>query len=384
MKGSNMDNTKTLGMDIHNRVTAEELERLLTMQLMAIGEEPCRSKELPPLMVWGAPGLGKSTILRSIAEKMGIGFIDVRLAQREPVDIRGLPVPGDDGVKWLVASEWPRDPKSRGVILFDEITAADRSLQVAAYEFILDRRLGTLYTVPDGWYICAAGNRTEDRAVATTMSSALANRFLHVEMREDAESWISWALKHDIHPSVLGFIRYRPEMLFRQDGENLERGWPTPRAWERVSRMLSMFGEEEEGLLRKVVYGLVGDRAGVEFTSFHKLNLECDDTLEMMTNPKYPVVIPERADRKYALCSSMVYLLWRGQDNADEQRRIDGFFRICMRLTSDFASMAMMDAMAGKGGRPEEECVEKLFAHKMYRQWAEKHGKAMRRHVKIG
>ena len=375
--------TKT-GMDMHNRVTADELGRLLTMQLRAIADEPSRSRELPPLMVWGAPGLGKSSILRSVAERLGIGFIDVRLAQREPVDIRGLPVPGEDGVKWLVASEWPRDPESRGIILFDEITAADRSLQVAAYEFILDRRLGTLYTVPDGWYICAAGNRTEDRAVAATMSSALANRFLHVEMREDAEAWVSWALQHDIHPSVLGFIRYRPELLFRQEGENLERGWPTPRAWERVSRMLSMFGAEDEDLLRKVVYGLVGDRVGVEFMSFHRINLEFDDTLEMMTNAKYPVCIPERADRKYALCSSMSYLLWRGQDQADEQRRLDGFFRICMKLTSDFASLAMMDAMAGTGDRLEEECVEKLFAHKMYREWAEKHGKAMRRHVRIG
>ncbi len=384
LKGNEMNETKTIGMDIHNRMTADELEALLAMQLKAIAENPVRSKELPPLMVWGAPGLGKSSILRQAADRLGIGFIDVRLAQREPVDIRGLPVPGEDGVKWLVASEWPRDPESRGIILFDEITAADRSLQVAAYEFILDRRLGSLYTVPDGWYICAAGNRAEDRAVAATMSSALANRFLHVEMREDAESWIAWALRHDIHPSVLGFIRYRPEMLFRQEGENLERGWPTPRAWERVSRMLSFFGAEDEELLRKVVYGLVGDRAGVEFMAFHKLNIRFDDTLEMMTNPSLPVNIPESADRKYALCSSMTYLIWRGQDRADEQRRIDGFFRICMKLTSDFATLAMMDAMAGTGNIVEEVCVERLFAHKMYKAWAEKHGKAMRRHVKIG
>ena len=80
-----------------------------------------------------------------------MGFIDVRLAQREPVDIRGLPVPKENGVEWIVAAEWPRDPQSKGIILFDELTAADRSLQVAAYEFILDRRLGHLYRVPDGW-----------------------------------------------------------------------------------------------------------------------------------------------------------------------------------------------------------------------------------------
>ena len=371
-------------MNIRNCVTTDELERLLTMQLKAIEADPGRSKQLPPLMVWGAPGLGKSSILREVAEKLGIGFIDVRLAQREPVDIRGLPVPSDDGVKWLVASEWPRDPGSRGIILFDEITAADRSLQVAAYEFILDRRLGTLYTVPDGWYICAAGNRTEDRAVAATMSSALANRFLHVEVREDAEAWIAWALLHDIHPSVAGFIRFRPELLFRQEGENLERGWPSPRAWERVSRMLGMFAAEDENLLRKTVYGLVGESAGVEFMSFHGQNVDFDDTLAMMTDPKHHIEIPERADRIYALCSSMAYLLWRGRDEADERRRIAGFFRICMKLTSDFASMAMMDAMAGTGDRPSAECTEKLFAHDAYAKWADRHGKAMRRHVKVG
>ena len=237
-------------LDMHNRITAAQLRRMVMLQLDTLAKNPDLAVALPPLMVWGAPGLGKSTILREAAREAGIGFIDVRLAQREPVDIRGLPVPGEDGVKWLVSSDWPRDPKSRGIILFDEITAADRSLQVAAYEIILDRRLGELYRVPDGWYICAAGNRTGDRAVATTMSSALANRFLHVELGEDVESWIAWALRNGILPVVTAFIRFRPGLLFHQEGENLERGWPTPRAWERVSRMLGAMAAEDEALVR--------------------------------------------------------------------------------------------------------------------------------------
>ncbi len=374
-----MNEKKELGVDLHNRVTGEELEKLLKLQLDALEGDPGLAAALPPLMVWGAPGLGKSSILRDVAEERGIGFIDVRLAQREPVDIRGLPVPGPDGVKWLVASEWPRDPGSRGIILFDEITSADRSLQVAAYEFILDRRLGELYRVPDGWYICAAGNRTGDRAVAGTMSSALANRFLHVELQEDAESWIAWALAHDIHPSVTGFIRFRPGCLFNQEGENLERGWPTPRAWERVSRMLARFAAGDEGLLRKVVYGLVGNRAGVEFMEFHKINAQFDDVLGMMTDPTRAVRIPDGADRKYALCAAMTYLLWRGRNAEEEARRIDGFFRICMAMTSDFASMAMMDAMAGNRRGESGRFAERLFRHPRYAEWAEKHGKALRK-----
>ena len=376
MDGERIDQT---AIDLHNKVTGEELEKLLKRQLKAMVERAEAARELPPLMVWGAPGLGKSSILRDTATDLGIGFIDVRLAQREPVDIRGLPVPGPDGVKWLVASEWPRDPASRGIILFDEITAADRSLQVAAYEFILDRRLGELYRVPDGWYICAAGNRTEDRAVSTTMSSALANRFLHVELQEDVESWIAWARTHNIHPSVTGFIRFRPGCLFRQEGENLERGWPTPRAWERVSRMLGMFGDDEEPLLRKVIYGLVGNRAGVEFMEFHRSSVTFDDVLAMMTDPGKPVRIPDAADRRYALCAAMTYLLWRGCDAADEARRIDGFYRICMALSSDFASMAMMDAMAGNRRESDSRFADKLFRHPRYPEWAEKHGKALRK-----
>lgn len=370
-------------LDMHNRVTGEQLERILKLQLETLAKRPEMAKMLPPLMVWGAPGLGKSSILQKAARDQGIGFIDVRLAQREPVDIRGLPVPGPDGVKWLVSSDWPRDPKSRGIILFDEITAADRSLQVAAYEFILDRRLGELYKVPDGWYICAAGNRTEDRAVAATMSSALANRFMHVELGEDVESWVAWALKSDIQPSVVGFLRFRPAMLFSQKGENLERGWPTPRSWERVSRMLEVMKDEPEELVRHMVYGLVGNRAGVEFMEFKKMSESFADALALMRNPDAEVKIPQRADMKYALCSAVAYYVWRGKDEAESKLLLDGFYRICKEMTSDFASMLMMDAMSGTQSVSREEACDRLFMHKDYKAWAEKHGKALKKHISL-
>ena len=369
-------------LDMHNRVTGTELAHLLRMNLKALERDPRQAKLLPPMMVWGAPGVGKSSILRQAAEELGIGFIDVRLAQREPVDIRGLPVPGEDGVKWLVSSDWPRDPASRGIILFDEITAADRSLQVAAYEFILDRRLGELYRVPDGWYICAAGNRTEDRAVAATMSSALANRFMHVELAEDVESWVAWARMNDIRPEVIGFIRFRPELLFSQKGENLERGWPTPRAWERISRMMDVMEGESEDLVRKMVYGLVGNHAGVEFMEALKLYRNFGDVLKMMTDENVPVKIPERADARYAFVSAMVYFLWRGKDDDEEKKRMDGFFRISEKLSSDFASMAMIDAISGKNGLDDVK-MNKMFAHPSYKAWADKHGKELKKRISI-
>lgn len=368
-------------LDMKSKITPEDLESIVRYQVSLIQQNPALSEKLPPLMVWGGPGLGKSTILRKVAEEMGIGFIDIRLAQREPVDIRGLPVPREDSVSWLISSDWPRDQESRGILLFDELTAADRSLQVAAYEIILDRRLGDLYHLPKGWYIVAAGNREEDMAVATTMSSALANRFMHFELLESSEQWVRWGLQNNIHPAVLGFIRSRSEMLFHQENENLERGWPTPRSWERVSTMLHNFhpSEDKAYLLDKIIYGLVGNQAGVEFCAYRIIAAQFDDVYELMTNPKKKITIPEKADQRYAFCAAVAYHLWRGENEEEEQKLLSGFFRIAMALPGDFATMLMMDALSGNRKTDNMDFfAKKLFNHPDYQAWAEKHGKALR------
>ena len=367
-------------LDMKNKISPEDLESLVRHQVRLIEAEPSSAATLPPLMVWGGPGLGKSTIMRKIAEEMDIGFIDIRLAQREPVDIRGLPVPKEDSVSWLISSDWPRDPQSRGILLFDELTAADRSLQVAAYEIILDRRLGDLYHLPDGWYIVAAGNREEDMAVATTMSSALANRFMHVELQESPEEWVRWGLQNGVHPAVIGFIRFRPDLLFHQENENLERGWPTPRSWERVSTTLNSFHiQDKPYLLDKMIYGLVGNQAGVEFVAFKEIASQFDDTYELMTNPNRKITIPEKPDQRYAFCAAVAYHLWRGKNAEEEEKLLSGFYRIAMALPGDFATMLMMDALTGNR-KTEDPSVfaDKLYNHKGYESWAEKHGKAMR------
>ena len=360
-----------MAMDIHNTMSINNVETLLRRFLDALWSGESSADKLPPLMLWGAPGVGKSAVVRNLAQEYGVGFIDVRLAQREPVDIRGLPVPTDNGVEWRVSAEWPRDPESKGIILFDELTAADRSLQVAAYEFILDRRLGELYKVPDNWYICAAGNRITDRAVAATMSSALANRFMHIELECDVDNWLYWAGKNEIHPAVTGFIRFRPQMLFNQTDENLERGWPTPRSWERVSSVMKILPDDTD-LIRNAVYGLVGNRAGIEFISFCK-TIQNFNVREMMLDPAIEVIIPERADVRYLLCSSVAYFVWRGKTEAESAALLDGFYRISLALSSDFAALLMMDAI--NGGK---HCsgAKKLYSHPRFQEWQKKHGTA--------
>lgn len=338
-------------------ISIRELKDLLRDNLNALWEnDPLLHTKhasaagvIPPVIVWGAPGLGKSTAVRELTKELGIGFIDVRLAQREPVDMRGLPVPDEkeNAVKWLVSGEWPRDPASRGIIMFDELTAADRTLQVAAYEFILDRRLGELYHVPDNWYIMAAGNRIEDRAVSCAMSSALANRFLHVEVAADANSFLDWAKENNLHPAVTGFIKYRPQLLFSQENEDLQRGWPSPRSWERVSTMLKIAEKNQrKSSLKYTIPGLIGLGAAMEFMAFYKNMYYMNDTVDiarcLRTGRCIP--LPQKADQLHACCGAVLYQVKLAKKEADFPAVVENFLKFVLTLPNDFAAMIMNDA----------------------------------------
>ena len=374
---------ESIAIDTHNRMSMSELEEILTTNCKLIIDNPDLAATIPPILIHSSPGVGKSSIVRQVAKKLGIGFVDVRLAEMESVDIRGLPsVDKDKGVmKWNAPDFWPRDPNSKGIIFLDELTSCDKSCQVAAYELILDRKIGDFYKVPDGWYIVSAGNLTTDRAVALSMSSALSNRFMHVELDADDQEWCKWAMTHDVHPSVIGFIQYRPMNLFNMEKENLERGWPSPRSWDRVSQMTKIYGNNEE-LLRKIVYGLVGPAKGVEYIEFHRLNKNFDNIVDMMYG-RAPIKIPEKNDQLYAMCSTLVYILWRGTDEEDEHKRLDGFFKILQQMRPEFIMMCINGAMYGRSPELSGVSAKKLYRHPMYRSTLDKYKNLAIKHAHI-
>lgn len=367
-----------ISIDIHNTISSDELVNVLKQTLSTIEAMPSMSNVLPALMLRGAPGIGKSTIVRTVAEELGIGFVDVRLAQLERVDFAGIPSVSKSGnTVWNIPSFWPTDPESRGIILLDEITSAPADVQVAAYSLVLDRKIpNSNYKLPDGWYIVAAGNRREDRAVVKSMSSALANRFVHFELEAKPEDWYAWAIRHDIHPSVVGFLRFRTGLLFSMDNQNLECGWPSPRSWERVSNVIPMF-KESESTLEKVVYGLVGAPAGSEYIAFYKLNKKFNDVLQMLVDPKAEIRIPQKMDEKCALATSAVYLLWGSNDKKEIKRRVEGFFRIVEAMTDNGIALFMAKlAMAGTKSIKPVEAAKYVLASNGYKSFAEKHKSA--------
>ncbi|MEE9421572.1 MAG: MoxR family ATPase, partial [Gammaproteobacteria bacterium] len=153
-----------------------------------------RDKHHTPVMLWGPPGVGKSQIIAQVAKQHGAPVIDIRLSQMEPSDLRGIPFRSGESVEWAVPSMLPDVNRhgAEGILFLDEITSVPPSVSAAAYQLILDRRLGA-YEVPDGWAIFAAGNRQGDRGVTYSMPAPLANRFSHYELDVNLDDWVAWA-----------------------------------------------------------------------------------------------------------------------------------------------------------------------------------------------
>jgi len=268
-----------------------------------------------PVMLWGPPGVGKSQLVMEVGQKHGINVIDIRLSQMEPTDLRGIPFRSGESVEWAVPSMLPNIKKhgEQGILFLDEITSAPPSVSAAAYQLILDRRLGE-YRVPDGWAIIAAGNRQGDRGVTYTMPAPLANRFSHFEVETHLDDWVSWAYANGIDEGVIAFLRFRPELLFDFDPAHNPVAFPTPRSWEFAHRALKKFGGMPD-LLLSALQACVGPAAGIELNAFISNLDQLPDIDAILRGDE--VSVPEGIDLQYAVASALVGRAIRARDEGN-------------------------------------------------------------------
>jgi MoxR-like ATPase len=265
-----------------------------------------------PVMIWGPPGVGKSDMIRQTADQHDVSVIDIRLSQMEPSDLRGIPFRNSENVEWAIPAILPNAERhgERGILFLDEITSAPPSVSAAAYQLILDRRLGE-YEVPEGWAIFAAGNRQGDRGVTYTMPAPLANRFSHFELEAHLDDWVAWAYKHEIDERVIGFLRFRPELLFDFDPAHNPVAFPSPRSWEFAHRALKKFGNSAE-LLQGTLQACVGPAAGIELTAFVNSLDKMPDLDAIVAGEQTPV--PDEIDLQYAVAAALVGRAIRAAD----------------------------------------------------------------------
>ncbi len=317
-----------------------------------------------PVMLWGPPGVGKSQIVAQIGLRHQAPVIDIRLSQMEPSDLRGIPFRVGELVQWAVPAMLPDLQRhgARGVLFLDEITSAPPAVSAAAYQLILDRRLGD-YQIPAGWVIFAAGNRQGDRGVTYAMPAPLANRFSHFEISVNLDDWAAWAYSSGIDERLIAFLRFKPELLFAFDAARTlagEMAFPSPRSWEFAHRALQKFGDSPD-LLTGALCACVGRAAGVECAAFIDSLGRLPD-LDAITAGQ-DAAVPAELDLQYAVAAALAGRALRAKGKPEAKQVWGHILNYAQRLPlKEMGVMLVSDMHRGIGSA--------LFSVPQFAGWA--------------
>lgn len=320
-----------------------------------------------PVMIHGSPGVGKSDVVRQVAEDNKMEMVDLRLSQLDPVDLRGVPSVKNGITTWNPPDYLPT--KGRGILFLDEINSAAQATQAAAYQLVLDRQIGE-YVLPEGWSVVAAGNRTTDRAIVNTMSTALRNRFVHLNFEVNVDDWTEWAVRSGIHTSVISFIRFRPTTLNEFEARNSSeeerkrmqamkdaQAFATPRSWEFMSNVLNVGTSPEFEF--ELFSGIVGESAAAEFAGYLKYYRDLPNIDMLLMNPK-KAPVPEEPASLYAISTTLA-----ARANVENMNLV---LQYCERIPEEFQVLLMKDAICRDSG----VCESKAFT-----EWAAKNARLM-------
>jgi hypothetical protein len=282
-----------------------------------------------PVLLWGAPGTGKSSVVRDLAEAMDWPCEVVIASIREPSDFAGLPIVVDGGVRFAPPG-WATSlaDKGRGVLFLDEISTAPPAVQAALLRVVLERTVGDLQ-LPEDVVVVAAANPPDQAADGWDLSAPLANRFCHLNWTTDAATvaqgftaGFPTPSAPDLHgigddarrdartrarAEIATFLLLRPGAVAAPptDRAGAGRAWPSPRTWEMAADLLAAgrLAEVDPEVRTALVCGCVGEGPGIEFLAW-RAELDLPDPETVLADPN-GFELPERGDRAYAVLTSV-------------------------------------------------------------------------------
>lgn len=333
-----------------------------------------------PVFIWGPPGVGKSDVVGQTADMLDRNLLDVRLNLFDPVDLKGFPVadhetrtmrfyapdflppmyvradsvPGCKFAKGTAAKGSAMIPNpSKGILFLDELTSADRATQAAAYQLMLNFRIGE-YVLPEGWAIVAAGNRTGDRSVVHAMPAALSNRLVHLDFDVNLDDFSAWGMKNGLKTEMLAFLRFRSALLHDFKPADNPRAFPSPRSWMFVNNDIMGSGLSAADEL-ETIKGTVGEGAAAEFLAFIRIARDLPTVDEILLNPK-GTKVPDSPSALYAISTSLA-----------ERASKDNFERLMdytSRIPKEFQVVFVRDSL-----RRNDEVTKS----RAYTKWAVEH-----------
>ncbi len=321
-----------------------------------------------PVLLWGSPGTGKTSVVRALGESLGWPVEVVVGSIREPTDFAGLPVVVDGGVR-LAPPTWARRlaDAGEGVLFLDELTTAPPAVQAAMLRIVLERVVGDL-ALPPGVRVVAAANPPEQAADGWELTPPLANRLVHLDWPVDASAvadglavgFPAPAVHRHAGPdparlataraTVGAFLKVRPALVLQVPtvAAQAGRGWPSPRSWETVAVLLGMCDTAgvDEDVRAALVTGSVGEGAGIEFLSW-LANADLPDPEAVLADPD-SFELPERSDRAFAVLTAVASVAIAHGDAASWTAA----WRVLAKATAAAPDVATLVAQSLAAARP--------------------------------
>lgn len=295
-----------------------------------------------PTFIWGSPGVGKSSVVMQIAKLKNMNFIDLRLSLLDPTDLRGIPFfqAAEKTTVWAKPEFLPDSNSDEfGILFLDEINSAPPTIQAAAYQLILDRKIGE-YTLPKNYAIIAAGNYETDRGVTYRMPTPLANRFVHLSFDLDFDSWKVWAFENNIDERIISYLSYKSSDLFLFDPKSTNKAFATPRSWKFVDDILKSSLSEKH--FQSVIGGAIGEDVAIEFLNYCKVMDKLPNIQDILDGKK--IDIPTDNSVLYAMCIGIVYAL----KNDFTTQKLTNVLKFSLELDGEFTILLVRDMQKSK------------------------------------
>ena len=260
-----------------------------------------------PILVVGAPGVGKSDIVAQAAKAAGADLIVSHPAVSDPTDAKGLPWVSADqtSARFLPFGDLAAAVKAptRTVWFLDDLGQAPASVQASFMQLLLARRVNE-HVLPPCVTFVAATNRRTDRAGVSGMLEPVKSRFgAIVDLEPNLDDWCAWALTHNIQPQIIAFLRFRPELLNKFSPTADLTNSPIPRAWAHASKLMHLNLEAE--VQKQAIRGAVGEGAAVEFFGFLQVYGELPDLDEIIAKPNGWGFVPKKPATLYAVVTGL-------------------------------------------------------------------------------
>jgi len=305
------------------------------------------------LLLLSAPGAGKSDIIHQAAAAAGLPCRSLLGTQIAPEDVSGIPrIIGKRSVFCPPRVLLPEDGRPFCLFL-DELPATPPDIQKAFYSLLLERRVGE-FPLPRGSWVVAAGNRTVDRALVRSLSSALINRVLIAHIHVDRKEWLVWAKANGLRPEILAFITYVPEALMRPTPTE-PSPFSTPRAWHSLSRAMDLVernGALSRENLRAIAFGRVSPEDAAIFCALREEGI--GELLHIEQYFDYPDKLPAQDTARWFIIHRLRTAIKRQELTGLDDWKVNNFlgflpnefrFAVMVDLVAEWAAMGASDAM---------------------------------------